>query len=96
MTLAGGGSVIELINKVGSFFYGSLLGVFVLVVAVKSAGPRSGFFGLIGGMTAVLVVHNTLRIQFLWYNVIGCLGVLLTAAVIIALGLEKQRSESTP
>jgi Na+/proline symporter len=74
--LGGGGSVIEQINKFGSFFYGSLLGVFALALLVPRAGARAGCLGLIGGMATVLAVHWTLRVEFLWYNVIGCLGVL--------------------
>ena len=83
---AGGGSVIELVNRVGSFFYGSLLGVFVLALISKRAGPRAGFLGLIGGMASVLAVHWTLRVEFLWYNIIGCIGVL-------AVGLTVSRFE---
>ncbi len=86
LLFAGGGSVIELINRVGSFFYGSLLGVFVLAMISKRAGPWAGFLGLIGGMASVLAVHWTLRVGFLWYNVIGCLGVL-------AVGLAVSRFE---
>ena len=76
----GTGSVIEMVNRVGSFFYGSLLGVFVLGLAMPRAGAMAGFFGLIGGMTAVLVTHLTLKVEFLWYNVIGCIGVLVVGA----------------
>lgn len=79
--LGGGGSVIEQINRYGSFFYGSLLGVFVLALAVRRAGPWAGVVGIVSGMTSVLLVHFTLKIEFLWYNVIGCLGVLLGGAI---------------
>ena len=78
----GRGSVIELINRVGSFFYGSLLGVFVLALVCRRAGPRAGFWGLVGGMASVMAVHNLLRFEFLWYNIIGCLGVLATGFVV--------------
>lgn len=77
----GSGSVIEVVNRVGSFFYGSLLGVFALGLLVPRAGPVSGFLGLIGGMTAVLVTWQTLSVEFLWFNVIGCLGVLLVGSL---------------
>ena len=53
------------------------------------AGPRASFFGLIGGMASVLIVVWTLRVGYLWYNVIGCAGVLATGFAITALGLEK-------
>ncbi len=79
------GSVIETVNRVGSFFYGSLLGVFVVAVFMPRAGAIAGFCGLIGGMVSVLLVHLTLKVEFLWYNVIGCLGVVVTAGLIVLL-----------
>lgn len=78
----GRGSVIELINKVGSLFYGSLLGVFALALFVRGAGARAGVIGLCSGMAVVLLVHNTLKIEFLWYNVIGCLAVVLAGSFV--------------
>jgi Na+/proline symporter len=76
LALAGPGSVIERINTVGSFFYGSLLGIFALAALVRRAGPWAGALGLCCGMATVLTVHLTLKVEFLWYNVIGCVAVL--------------------
>lgn len=73
---AGGGSIIEEINKVGSWFYGSLLGIFVMALFFRRAGDLAGALGLCGGMAAVVLVHNTVKVEFLWYNVVGLLGVL--------------------
>jgi len=67
------GSLIEVVNKFGSFFYGSLLGVFVLAFVVKRARPRGAFFGLLFGITSVWVASLYTDIEFLWFNVIGCL-----------------------
>jgi hypothetical protein len=36
---------------------------------------------LLGGMGAVLLVHNTVKIEFLWYNVVGLVGVLVVGFV---------------
>lgn len=74
---AGGGSIIEMINKVGSWFYGSLLGIFVMALFMRRAGDLAGALGLVGGMTAVVLVHNTVKVEFLWYNVVGLVGVLV-------------------
>jgi len=79
---AGGGSIIEMINRVGSWFYGSLLGIFLLALFMPRAGGIAGSCGLIGGMLSVLIVHNVFKVQFLWYNVVGCLGVLLVGLVV--------------
>ena len=66
------GSLIEVVNKFGSFFYGSLLGVFVLAFVVKRANSRGAFFGLLFGMASVWIASNFTNIEFLWFNVIGC------------------------
>ena len=78
---AGGGSIIEMINQVGSWFYGSLLGIFVMALFMRRAGDLAGALGLLGGMGAVLLVHNTVKIEFLWYNVVGLVGVLVVGFV---------------
>lgn len=72
----GRGAIIETINKVGSYFYGTLLGVFLLALGWRRAGPRAGVVGLVGGMASVLLVHFNLEVEYLWYNVVGAAGVL--------------------
>ena len=61
-------SIIELVNQIGSYFYGSILGVFILLLWVKRANGRSAFIGLITGMIVVYFVdsiyHNPVTGQF--------------------------------
>jgi SSS family transporter len=76
------GSLIEAINMVGSLFYGSLLGVFVLAFAFKSATSTGAFIGLIIGEMAVLATWKLTTISFLWYNVVGCLVVVMVGMLI--------------
>ncbi len=78
------GSLIEVVNKFGSFFYGSLLGVFVLAIVVKRARARGAFFGLLFGIASVWIASNYTKIEFLWFNVIGCL-VTVAAGYLISL-----------
>ena len=47
------GSLIEVVNRFGSFFYGSILGVFILAVAFPRATGNGAFIGLIAGMGSV-------------------------------------------
>ncbi len=51
-------SIIELVNQIGSYFYGSILGVFMLLLFVKRATPFSAFTGLLLGMLSVFVFDN--------------------------------------
>jgi SSS family transporter len=71
------GSLIEVVNRYGSFFYGSILGVFLLAMVPRSRGTGA-FVGLIAGMSAVAAVNfGAPDISFLWHNVIGALTVLV-------------------
>jgi len=83
------GSLIEVVNKFGSFFYGSLLGVFVLAFAVKRARARGAFWGLLFGIASVWVASHYTNIEFLWFNVIGCLVTVIVGYLIsLAVGEE--------
>jgi Na+/proline symporter len=75
------GSLIEVVNRFGSFFYGSILGVFVLAILTRRATGTGAFVGLMAGMTAVAAVaFGRPEISFLWHNVIG-------AVVVVVVGL---------
>lgn len=76
------GSLIEVVNKFGSFFYGSLLGVFVLAFVVKRARARGAFFGLLFGIASVWIASFYTDIEFLWFNVIGCLATVIAGYLI--------------
>jgi SSS family solute:Na+ symporter len=82
------GSLIEVVNRYGSIFYGSLLGVFILAILVKRATAAGAFWGLIAGMAAVLTVAFspwTRDIAFLWHNVIGAVVVVIVGSAVSAI-----------
>ncbi|MEJ7701034.1 MAG: hypothetical protein WKF71_15520 [Pyrinomonadaceae bacterium] len=85
------GSLIEVVNKFGSFFYGSLLGVFVLAFVVKRARARGAFFGLLFGIASVWIASFYTDIEFLWFNVIGCLVTVL-AGYLISLTVREENN----
>ena len=66
----------------GSFFYGSLLGVFLLAFLVKRSNGDGAFIGLLAGMLAVFIVSVTTDVSFLYYNVVGALTVLAVGSMI--------------
>jgi SSS family transporter len=79
------GSLIEVVNRFGSFFYGSILGVFLLAIGWKRANGHGAFIGLITGMVAVGYVNTFTRIEFLWLNVVGAVTVFAVGVVVSAL-----------
>jgi len=87
MYAANQGSLIEVVNRYGSFFYGSLLGVFILAILVKRATAAGAFWGLLAGMAVVLTVAFspwTRDIAFLWHNLIGAVVVFVVGMAISA------------
>ena len=69
------GSLIEVVNRFGSFFYGSILGVFLLAIGWRRANGTGAFVGLIAGMSVVGYVAANTTIAFLWHNLIGAVVV---------------------
>ncbi|MBA3949518.1 MAG: sodium:solute symporter [Acidobacteria bacterium] len=65
------GSLIEVVNRVGSFFYGSLFGIFVLAIGTTRVGANAAFIALIAGMVTVAMVGFYTNISWLWQNVVG-------------------------
>jgi Na+/proline symporter len=76
------GSLIEAVNIVGSLFYGSLLGVFVLAFFFKRVSGTGAFVGMLAGEAAIFAAFLFTGISFLWYNVIGCLVVIATGMAV--------------
>ena len=76
------GSLIEVVNRFGSFFYGSILGVFILAM-IGRARAMGAFVGLIAGMGAVAAVSfGAPWISFLWHNVIGAVVVVIVGVAL--------------
>ncbi|HEX5069293.1 MAG TPA: sodium:solute symporter [Vicinamibacterales bacterium] len=79
------GSLIEVVNRYGSYFYGSILGVFILAIGTKRANGHGAFVGLIGGMVAVGLVAGATKVEFLWLNVVGAVAVTVVGLIVSAL-----------
>ena len=83
------GSLVETVNLLGSFFYGSMLGAFVLAFFFPQVKGRGAFYGVLAGQAAVAACYLLqLKIAFLWYNAVGCL-------VVVAVGLLISGAEKT-
>ncbi|MCU1250680.1 MAG: Na+/solute symporter [Edaphobacter sp.] len=72
------GSLLEAVNLLGSFFYGGMLGVFVLAFFFRKVRGRGAFWGVLSGEAAIFACRYFTNIAYLWYNVIGCIVVVAT------------------
>ena len=85
------GSAIEVVNRFGSYFYGSILGVFALAVLTPRASAAGAFYGLMAGMAAVALVSRLTAVHFLWYNVVGAVMVFAVGLALTALAGDRVR-----
>ncbi|WP_281658633.1 sodium:solute symporter [Halobacillus sp. Cin3] len=83
------GPVIEAVNQIGSYFYGALLGVFILAIFTKRVNGTGAFAGVIAGMLAVWAVTVFAEISWLYNNLVG-------AVVAVAAGYAVSLLSKTP
>ena len=88
-----------MVNRYGSFFYGSLLGVFMLAILTRRATATGALWGLIAGMAVVLTVAFspwTRDIAFLWHNVIGAVVVVIVGMAVSSIGSRTDEAGLKP
>ena len=80
----GMGSLIEVVNIMGSLFYGVILGIFLVAFYLKNIKANAVFYAAIIGELIVITVffldkYNIIGLGFLWLNVIGALVVVVVS-----------------
>ena len=73
------GSLIEAVNILGSLVYGTILGIFLTAFYLKNVTGTPTFMAALIAELIVLYCFLFTEIPFLWYNVIGCLVVVVVA-----------------
>ena len=73
------GSLIEAVNILGSLFYGTILGIFLVGFYFRKIGGTAVFIGALIAQAIVTGCYFLTEISFLWYNLIGCAMVVLFA-----------------
>ncbi len=65
-------NLIEAINILGSIFYGVVLGIFLVAFFLKRVGGTAVFWAAVAAQLLVFILFFSLKISYLWYNLIGC------------------------
>ncbi|TFH01616.1 MAG: sodium:solute symporter [Calditrichales bacterium] len=76
------GSLIEAVNILGSLFYGTILGIFLVAFYIKKINGNAVFIAAIIAEIFVLLFYFFSNIPYLWFNFIGCVLVIVIAAVL--------------
>lgn len=85
-----GNSLIEAVNILGSWFYGTILGIFLVAFYLKKVQGNAVFTAAIISEVIVISVYFLKIISFLWLNVIGAVAVVLLSLLIQTLTGRKQ------
>jgi Na+/proline symporter len=80
---AGLGSLIVLVNELGSYFYGGMLGVFALAFYFPRVGANAAFAAVLIGEAAIFTLSRFTD-AFLWYNVVGAVVVIASGVALSA------------
>ena len=76
------GNLIEAVNILGSYIYGTILGVFLVAFYVKHVNGRAVFYAAVLTEIIVCICGYQKVVAYLWLNVIGCLTVVFLAILI--------------
>ncbi|MBX2960617.1 MAG: sodium:solute symporter [Flavobacteriales bacterium] len=92
-------NLIQAVNLLGSLFYGTILGIFIVAFYVKFIKGNAVFYGAILAELCVVYIHYLnenaiappfLTMGFLWYNIVGC-GLVVLFGLLLQLGLGKKK-----
>ena len=82
-------NLIEAVNILGSVFYGTILGVFLVAFMFKRVKGNTVFIATLIAQTIVFVLFANIEIAYLWFNLIGCGSVIILSLIISVLKRDK-------
>lgn len=83
-------NLIQLVNIIGSIFYGTILGIFLVAFYIRWVKANAVFIAALIAESIVIYLYFTSDIGFLWYNVIGC-GLVVAMALVFQ-GISQLRT----
>lgn len=84
-------NLIEMVNILGSIFYGNILGIFLVAFFVKKVQGNAIFYAAIISQLTIIALFLTTPIGYLWYNLIGCSCTILLSIILqVFLGKKEE------
>lgn len=74
-------NLIQAVNILGSLFYGTVLGIFLVAFFLKRVAGNAVFVAALASQAIVFAAYAFTDIGYLWFNVIGCAGVVVLGAI---------------
>lgn len=76
------GSLIEAVNILGSWFYGVMLGIFLVAFYLRRVGGNAVFYAAIAGEAVVIGMYMFTEVGWLWLNAIGAIAVVVFSLIL--------------
>ena len=74
-------NLIQLVNIIGSIFYGTVLGIFLVAFFFKKVGGNSIFYAACISQTIIFGIYFNTDIGYLWLNFIGAVNTIILATI---------------
>lgn len=89
------GNLLEAVNQLGSYIYGTILGVFVVAFYIKHIKGRAVFIAAVASEIVIIIMGMRGSVAYLWLNAIGCVLVILIALITEGIWKDQQPQIST-
>ncbi len=89
-------NLIQLVNIIGSIFYGNILGIFLLGFFIKLVKGNAVFIAAIITQIIIIVVFNLDVLPYLWLNLLGCILVISLAIILQKLFFHNKPNIKNP
>ena len=87
-------NLIQLVNIIGSIFYGTILGVFLIAIFIKSIKGKAVFWAAILSEGIIITLFLFDVVSFLWLNVIGAILTVIFGLILQSLFKEHSKASS--
>lgn len=78
------GNLVVAVNVIGSLFYGTMLGIFLVAFYLKRVGGTAVYISALVSEVIVILLHFSETVSFLWYNVAGC-GLVVVLSLLLSI-----------
>ena len=82
-------NLIQLVNIIGSVFYGTILGIFLVAIFIKKIKAKAIFWAALISEFIIIIIFSKNLVSFLWLNLIGTILTLFMGLIIQKLFSEK-------
>ena len=76
------GNLLEAVNQLGSYIYGTILGVFIVAFYLKRINGTAVFIAAVITEAVICIMGYYNAVAYLWLNAIGCIGVIIIAWIL--------------